>query len=55
MEASEPKWVNPILNIIWVNSFKLGGLQILLGSDTLFIIETSKPLTKKWRKPKGNA
>ena len=28
MEASEPKWVNHILNIIRVNSFRLGGLHI---------------------------
>ena len=30
MEASEPKWVNPIFNIIGVNSLRLGGLQIHL-------------------------
>ena len=28
MVASEPKWVNPILNIIGVNLLRLGGLQI---------------------------
>ena len=28
MEASEPKWVNPVLNIIGVNSLRLGGLHI---------------------------
>ena len=28
MEAFEPKWVNPVLNIIGVNSFRLGGLHI---------------------------
>ena len=28
MEASEPKWVNPVLNIIKVNSLSLGGLHI---------------------------
>ena len=28
MEASEPKWVNPIMNIIGVNQLRLGGLQI---------------------------
>ena len=28
MEASEPKWVNPVLNIIGVNSLRLGGLQL---------------------------
>ena len=30
-EASEPKWVNPVLNIIGVNSLRLGGLQINLS------------------------
>ena len=30
MEASEPKWVNPILNIIEVNSLRFGGLHIFL-------------------------
>ena len=29
MEASEPKWVNPILDIIGVNSLRLGGLHIM--------------------------
>ena len=29
MEASEPKWVNPVLNIIRVNSLRLGGLHII--------------------------
>ena len=29
MEASEPKWVNPVMNIIGVNSLMLEGLQIL--------------------------
>ena len=28
MEASEPKRVNPVLNIIWVNLLRLGGLHI---------------------------
>ena len=28
MEASEPKWLNPILNIISVNSLRLGGIHI---------------------------
>ena len=31
MEAYEPKWVNPVLNIIGVNSLKLGGLHICIG------------------------
>ena len=29
MEASEPKWVNSVLNIIEVNSLRLGGLYII--------------------------
>ena len=29
MEASEPNWVNSILNIIGVNSLKLGGLHVI--------------------------
>ena len=28
LEASQPKWVNPIFNIIGVNSLSLGGLQL---------------------------
>ena len=28
LEVSEPRWVNPILNIIGVNSLRLGGLHI---------------------------
>ena len=31
MEASEPKWVNPLSNIIGVNSLRLGGLHICLS------------------------
>ena len=31
LEASEPKWVNPILNIIGVNSLRIGGLQIKMS------------------------
>ena len=27
-EDSEPKWVNPVLNIIGVSSLRLGGLHI---------------------------
>ena len=29
LEASEPKWVNPVLNTIGVNSLKLGGLHLV--------------------------
>ena len=30
MKASEPKWVNPVLNIIAVNSLRLGDLHITI-------------------------
>ena len=30
IEASKPKWVNPVLNIIVVNSLRLEGLQLSL-------------------------
>ena len=30
MKASEPKLVNPVLNIIGVNLLRLGGLQITI-------------------------
>ena len=36
MEASEPKWVNPVLTTIGVNSLKLGGLRLQI------VIKTSK-------------
>ena len=29
MEASKPKWVNPVLDIIGVNSLRLGGLHVI--------------------------
>ena len=29
IEASEPKWVIPVLDIIGVNSLRLGGLHII--------------------------
>ena len=44
METSEPKWANPVLNNIWLNLLRLGGLQITyifvkfmecLANDTL--------------------
>ena len=28
MKASESKWVNPVFNIIGINSLRLGGLQL---------------------------
>ena len=31
--ASEPKWVNPVFNIIEVNSLKLGGLQLFFENS----------------------
>ena len=31
MEDFEPKWVNPILNNIEVNSLRLGGHQLSMG------------------------
>ena len=31
LEATEPKWVNPVLNIIGVNSLRLGGFQLCLS------------------------
>ena len=36
MKASKPEWINPVLNIIGVNSLKLEGLQLyyaLLRND----------------------
>ena len=35
MEASELKWVNPVLNIIGVNSLSLGGYYML--DDPVYI------------------
>ena len=37
MEASESKWVNPVLNIIGVNSLRLGGIQLISKSFINFI------------------
>ena len=40
MVASEPKWVNPVLNIIGVNSLRLGGLQLTnMVYFSLYMIE----------------
>ena len=33
METSEPMWVNLILNIIGVNSVRLGGLHISIDEN----------------------
>ena len=41
MEASEPKWVNSILNIIEANSLRLEGLHILYKNESL-------PITNPW-------
>ena len=38
MDASEPKWVNPVLNIIAVNSLRLGGLQLYNPGNLLALI-----------------
>ena len=38
LEASKPKWVNPILNIIGVNPLRLGGLHLNYGINELMLI-----------------
>ena len=43
MEAFEPKWVNPMLNIIGVNSLRLEGLQMIVY-DTIPVVFGVKPL-----------
>ena len=35
LEASEPKWVNPVLNIIGVNLLRLGAIQL---TDTFVVV-----------------
>ena len=35
MEGFESKWVNSILNIIGVNSLRLGGLQLIVVTDVI--------------------
>ena len=35
IEASEPKWVNPVLKTIRVNSLRLGDLHIIYGVNLL--------------------
>ena len=37
MEASEPKWVNPVLNTVGVTLLRLGGLHIII-IITIFLI-----------------
>ena len=37
LEAFEPKWVNPILNIIEVNTLRPGGLRIIQRKTSLSI------------------
>ena len=39
MESSEPKYVNPVLNIIGVNSLRLGGLHIYIDLNLCDVIE----------------
>ena len=36
LETYEPKWVNPVLNTIGVNSLRIGGLQFI-ASDSIYI------------------
>ena len=36
MEVFEPKCVNPVSNIIGVNSLRLGGLQIIYSMANIF-------------------
>ena len=49
-EASELKWVNPVLNIIGFNSLRLGGLHI--HSQNKVIENNEKEITDdKWRPP----
>ena len=35
MEASEPKWVNPVLDNFEVNSLRLRGLQMYFSAVTV--------------------
>ena len=35
METSEPKWVNSILNIIEVNSLRLGGIYFIIKNHSV--------------------
>ena len=46
MKASMPKWVNSILDIIWVNSLKLGGLHTTYHKFQYAIILLMIPLNK---------
>ena len=34
LEVSEPKWVNPVLNIIEINSLRLGGIHLFYSFST---------------------
>ena len=38
MEASGPKWANPILDNIWVNSLMLGGFQTIYKSEPILMV-----------------
>ena len=40
LEASESKWVNPVLSSIGVNSLRLGGLHL---SIVVFCLKIEKP------------
>ena len=46
MEASEPKWINSILNIIGVNSLKLGGHHL---SIVVLVINLPKKYTLSYQ------
>ena len=41
LEASEPKWVNHVFNIIGVNSFRLGGLHLYISLNCLNFLKKS--------------
>ena len=50
MDASEPKWVNHILNTIGVNSLKLGGLQFrTFKLKNHILTKTKKKLDEGWK------
>ena len=45
MESSEPKWVNPVLNTVGVNSFRLGGLKIVC-QEIIYYLFINQPKYK---------
>ena len=48
MEASEPKCVNPVLNIIGVNSLRLGVHNIILARTLVSFSNFISIVTKKY-------